>query len=284
MLRAIVENMTSDCRLVNSDLTRDVPPIEAFPNELAACEEHQQIDNDSSTAHHHHELQGLAASNVADNGGCKNSVAVVIPKINSRGIPQVIFNLRFSKHLRRLERAGAHMQYQIACLSTLGGAYHLCDDPKTALLLARKQEVIGHIIKSSTIVIRSRAFQAVNFGLLGNKKASKRMMRDCKQRAERESHWSNITAFVDAVDLWISQNVFSKTASADRIQPLRLTDNIANSIGGLEGLIEHQQEQQQEQQHQIEQVHEASKVGNNGALVNSLDLSHCSISSRVEEL
>jgi hypothetical protein len=48
-------------------------------------------------------------------------------------------NISFSSRLKTLERNAKHIQYLLACFSTLGGANHLCNRPAEALVLARQQ-------------------------------------------------------------------------------------------------------------------------------------------------
>jgi hypothetical protein len=56
------------------------------------------------------------------------------------------------------------IQYNLACLSTLGGAYHLCNHPETALVIAIRQEMYAKKLGSTSVALRAKVFQAVNLG------------------------------------------------------------------------------------------------------------------------
>mmetsp|Transcript_107491 Transcript_107491/g.210694 ORF Transcript_107491/g.210694 Transcript_107491/m.210694 type:complete len:205 (-) Transcript_107491:178-792(-) len=118
-------------------------------------------------------------------------------------LPLFVMNLEFSKRLKRLEYKGMVIQYQLACLSTLGGAYHLTNRPETAFMIAHRQEMVGRLLGSISVVIRAKVFQAVNLYLLGHKKASKRVFEVCRRLAS-DNLWSGMTAFVEASELWLS--------------------------------------------------------------------------------
>ena len=107
--------------------------------------------------------------------------------------------------LIRLGNEAAHMQYLIAYLSTLGGAYHLCNHPKTALGIARKLEAVALRLGSTVHLIRSRTYQAVNLYLLGKKKNARYFLSICKQMAI-ESGNPQLISFVDASDNWLRTN------------------------------------------------------------------------------
>lgn len=124
-------------------------------------------------------------------------------------MPKIVFNLRFGDRLRFLEKRAQHVQYQLACLSTLGGAYHLCNDPRAALVIARRQEVVGRALGAVSIVVRSRVFQAVNFAQLGKPGRSRRAFAQCKTLALRQSCGlsSSLLAFIEASEQWVVKNV-----------------------------------------------------------------------------
>lgn len=111
-------------------------------------------------------------------------------------------DLDFSKRLLVLQKKGMEIQYQLACLSTLGGAYHLCNHPQTAFVIAIKQEMVGRLLGSHSIIIRSKVFQAVNLSLLGYPKASRRLFQACKRVAAANT-WAGMESFVSASELWL---------------------------------------------------------------------------------
>ena len=76
---------------------------------------------------------------------------VLIEGVPSSAMPM---NRSFGRRLFLLERNAMHSQYLLACLSTLGGAHHLCNKPIQALQLAINQEAVGKRLGSTAIVIR----------------------------------------------------------------------------------------------------------------------------------
>lgn len=116
-----------------------------------------------------------------------------------------VFNIGFATRLNFLDKRACEIQYQLAYLSTLGGAYHLCNNPTVALAIAVRQEQVGRALGSSAIVIRSKVFQAVNIGLLGDLKNCHKMFQLCKFLAT-VNNWSEMIGFVNAVENWFKMN------------------------------------------------------------------------------
>lgn len=114
-------------------------------------------------------------------------------------------DLRFARRIMRLIAEQAVVQYQLAYLSTLGGAYHLCNRPHVALAIAIRQENVGRRMGSFTIVIRAKVFQAVNMRLLGQKDVSDRLMKDAYSLLD-QSGLENIRSFVVASHKWLERN------------------------------------------------------------------------------
>ena len=111
-------------------------------------------------------------------------------------------NKGLGRRLARLQRDAMIMQYHIAVLSTLGGAHHLCNKPETALVLACQQEAVARRLGSSSLLVRSKVFQAVNLGLLGQKKQSRALFRNCDDLS-RAAGWTDMASFVDASRHWL---------------------------------------------------------------------------------
>lgn len=114
-------------------------------------------------------------------------------------------DLRFDWRIRKLLAEQQFIQYQLAYLSTLGGAYHLCNKPHVALVIAARQELVGRKMNSYTIIIRARVFQAVNMRLLGKRKRSKDLMRSAYCLLDR-SGLDNLRSFVTASHQWLDRN------------------------------------------------------------------------------
>jgi len=119
---------------------------------------------------------------------------------------EMTINKSFAGRLWRLQSRANLAQYLIACLSTLGGANHLCNRPKEALVIARKQEFIGLCLGSSSLTIRARVFQAVNHGLMGDRKMSRMMFKAVRRQAQSEG-WSNLISFVEASKKWLEDEM-----------------------------------------------------------------------------
>lgn len=118
----------------------------------------------------------------------------------------VPIDFAFYNRLRKLEKIAIILQYQFAYLSTLGGAYHLCNQPKVALNIAKRQELLGHYLGSNQIIIRALVFQAINYRLLGflhrSEKLFHRIRSDYKHSLSEESE-----KFVDACEGWARRNI-----------------------------------------------------------------------------
>jgi hypothetical protein len=84
----------------------------------------------------------------------------------------------------------------------MGGANHLCNRPLVALEIAKRQEIIGKKIGSISIQIRSKVFQAVNYGLMGNKKIAKIMFVSLLKEADDEG-WPSLISFIKASMMWL---------------------------------------------------------------------------------
>ena len=115
-------------------------------------------------------------------------------------------NTSFSGRLQRLLRSAKHAQYLLACLSTLGGANHLCNKPRQALALAKQQESVGHKLGSTDIVLRARAFQAVNYALLGAEPLAHALFADTVQRA-KDTQRDSTHAFVQGLWDWLQRDL-----------------------------------------------------------------------------
>lgn len=146
-----------------------------------------------------------------------------------------VLNLEFSKRIRVLEKKGLQIQYQLACLSTLGGAHHLCNHPETAFIIACRQEVIGRLLGSLSVVIRAKVFQAVNLSLLGRQKASKQLFKACK-RVAAENSWTGMAAFVEASQLWLDgqRKLTGEAASACNNASMHMIDDVCNESADSE--------------------------------------------------
>lgn len=115
-------------------------------------------------------------------------------------------NRSFARRLNRLVWEAIEIHYNLACLSTLGGAHHLCNHPEAALVIALRQEMFARKLGSTSVMLRSKVFQAVNLGLLGKVKESAGMFRHCKQKALQEG-WTEMSGFVEASRKWLEMEL-----------------------------------------------------------------------------
>lgn len=123
--------------------------------------------------------------------------------IQENSVPCITIDYAFNYHMIRLEKEFSVLQYQLACLSTFGGAYHLLNRPLKALQVAYQQEIVGRRFCSTEIIVRSKVFQAVNFMLLGNKHACHRCFQESRALAQYQDH---LLHFVSASEGWLSRN------------------------------------------------------------------------------
>lgn len=142
---------------------------------------------------------------------------------------QTPINTSFSGRLQYLQRQAKHAQYLLACLSTLGGANHLCNKPLEALALARQQEVVGHKLGSTDIVLRARAFQAVNYALLGAEGLAHSLLGDCVDKARTACRESTLT-FVQNMWTWLQRELEDQHKQKEQFQ--NKTDSSVGSISG----------------------------------------------------
>jgi hypothetical protein len=112
----------------------------------------------------------------------------------------------FARRLIRLQREAMFIQYNIAVLSTLGGAHHLCNKPESALVLACQQEMVARRLGSSSLIVRSKVFQAVNLGLLKRKRQANAMFQHCEELAQHEE-WTGMSSFVAASKNWLKMEL-----------------------------------------------------------------------------
>lgn len=123
-----------------------------------------------------------------------------------------------SRNLRMLERRASQIQYLLACLSTLGGAHHLCHKPREALQLAIRQEFVGRVLGSTQVVVRAQVFQAVNYALLGDVRLSRHFFRHILKIARAADESSNggfaLHSFVKASLRWVSMELNERKADA----------------------------------------------------------------------
>ena len=125
--------------------------------------------------------------------------------------------MAFTRRLNTLRREARHLQYLFAVTSTLGGANHLCNQPIKALMYAKNQEYVGRRLNSTTMIVRSRVFQGVNFAILGDIKLANKTFRDCYRMAQ-ESQDQGIIDFTLAVHSWLKKEIATAALEARELR------------------------------------------------------------------
>eukprot|EP01041_Mallomonas_annulata_P009096 gene9096-18844_t len=119
--------------------------------------------------------------------------------------PSFYLNLKidfaWSERIFKVLKEALNAQYQLACLSTLGGAYHLCNRPVQALALARQQEIVGRYAGAGNIVFRARVYQAINLGLLGKFRKCRAILSECFFEAQNLGE--QYMFFWNAAEIWL---------------------------------------------------------------------------------
>lgn len=165
---------------------------------------------------------------------------------NEGGAAGFRFNLMFGDRLQALERRAMQHQYQLACLSTLGGAYHLCRRPQQAYVLAVRQEAVGRSLGSSVVVLRARVFQAVNHYALGRREQGRACMAWCRQLVQAMRRSSHPAAADMAHFLCTYQGVLRRDYHTD-------SSSSGSSSGGLHGQRQGHEEDHMEEQVQVQE-------------------------------
>ncbi len=115
---------------------------------------------------------------------------------------------RWVDRLMQLQKNALYFQYQLACLNTLGGAYHLCNKPKVALRIATSQLQLGHLIVSPFLVIRALLYQYVNLSLLNKYKEAKHIYCIAKQQAvENASNSLKMIELCEITKSWVEDYI-----------------------------------------------------------------------------
>jgi hypothetical protein len=104
-----------------------------------------------------------------------------------------------------LQRRAIYCQHQLAYLSTMGGAYHVCQNPDVALRLALRTEAIGRYLGANSVIVRARVHQAFNLAALGKTLMALRHLSLTKDFAATSEDASLMTIVEIGVD-WLLRN------------------------------------------------------------------------------
>ena len=125
----------------------------------------------------------------------------------------MILNRSWGDKLLYLQLKAVQMQYFLACYNTMGGAYHLCDQPIKALVISQRQEILARYIGSISLLLKAKAFQATNIGLIGNPKRAKKQLTNLISVA-RANNLDETERFLLANLSWMNQHLLLKNENA----------------------------------------------------------------------
>jgi hypothetical protein len=89
----------------------------------------------------------------------------------------LIINKDWNRRLVSLQQQAIFFQHQLAYLSTLGGAHHVCKKPKVAFMMALRCEAIGQYLRAPSIIVQARIHQAYNLVALGQNKMARKLLK-----------------------------------------------------------------------------------------------------------
>jgi len=114
----------------------------------------------------------------------------------------LMINKMFAYRLIFLDQQAWQMQYELAVLSTLGGAYHLCNHPQQALYLAHRLEMLGRRLGSSQLTLKAQGFKAINIGLLGNENLAFKQLKNLRIESQKTDS-AEMARFFRALWNWL---------------------------------------------------------------------------------
>ena len=127
----------------------------------------------------------------------------------------MVLNKSWCDRLLYLQLKAMQFQYYLACYNTIGGAYHLCDQPKKALFISQKQEILARKIGSIQLLLKAKAFQYTNIGLLGRPKRATKLLNNLINEAE-EKNLTEMKQFIEANLSWMRQRLLLTDIDSDQ--------------------------------------------------------------------
>lgn len=97
--------------------------------------------------------------------------------------------------------------FQLACLSTMGGAYSICQYPRQALRIAQRQEQVGIRANSKPVQCHAKLYQYINLIFLGKKKAGLKMLQAAKVQAEELEGGDSLRKHCDITENWLNNEI-----------------------------------------------------------------------------
>lgn len=118
----------------------------------------------------------------------------------------IMVNKSWYNRLLYVQLKAVQLQYYLACYNTMGGAYHLCDQPKNALVISQKQEMLARQIGSLPLLFRALGYQYTNIGLMGYPKRATNKLEHLIKEAQRQQ-MVDLVHFLQANLVWMQQHL-----------------------------------------------------------------------------
>ena len=114
-------------------------------------------------------------------------------------------NYQWSGCLLKILMHADMSNYLMATLSTLGGAYHLCNHPNIALNIANRTLYIGHVLGSTKIIIKAHTYRAINYAMLDQHEYSNHIINYCVEltKSNGAASWTDMYSFCRGTQVWI---------------------------------------------------------------------------------
>ena len=141
-----------------------------------------------------------------------------IHQIDKNNSVMMVMNKSWCDRLLYLQLKAMQFQYYLACYNTIGGAYHLCDQPKKALLISQKQEILARHIGSIQLLLKAKAYQYTNIGLLGRPKRATKLLKQLINEAD-EKNLKDTGQFIEANLSWMQQRLLLTDIDSDHKVP-----------------------------------------------------------------
>jgi hypothetical protein len=136
-------------------------------------------------------LNGGLNSN-SNNNNNNNSLAQCMPA------PHIDWS--WGRRVIELQNQERQAGYQLACLSTLGGGYFLCNQHKVALVIAHNVLRLGYALNNTALTVRSLTYIAVNFKLLGQDAMASRVFATAFDKAKDSK---DLTEMCQSSQFWL---------------------------------------------------------------------------------
>jgi hypothetical protein len=120
------------------------------------------------------------------------------------------------RRLGRLRALESVCQYQLACLSTLGGGYFLCNKHEIAFNISRQLYILGEYMNNNSIRVKSLIYLGMNLWMMGGgrRRAARRAFRRARGMASA-SGCAALLQLVEAAELWCDAQMLMDASCGD---------------------------------------------------------------------